>query len=134
MLTKKALTLQCPEDSSLRLPDPLRKNLFLILTKGPVAVSKMRLQALKQVNELATSLAEDENALRATMHPDVEKVTRGKAICLFRTLLEETEFPDMGVIDLLVERVPLVGDEPTSPLFAKRRKPSSIGAQPAALI
>ena len=37
------------------------------------------------------------------MRPDVEKVTRGKAICLFRSLLEETRFPDKGVIDLLVQ-------------------------------
>ena len=121
---EKALALPCPEDSSLRLPDPLRKNLLLILTKGPVAVSKMRLEALKQVNELAMNLAGDEKALRQSMHPDVEKVTKGKAICLFRSLLEETRFPDMGVIDLLIKGVPLVGEEPPSPLFAKRHKPS----------
>ena len=124
MEVEKALTLPCPGDSSLRLPDPIRKNLFLILTRGPVAVSKMRLEALKQVNELATILAEEEKALRSSMHPDVEKVTKGKAICLFRALLEETQFPDMGVIDLMVQGVPLVGDEPPSPLFAKRREPS----------
>ena len=97
-----------------------------ILTKGPVAVSKMRLEALKQVNELAMNLAGDEKALRESMHPDVEKVTRGKAICLFRSLLEETRFPDMGVIDLLLQGVPLVGEEPPSPLFAKRHKPASL--------
>ena len=56
----------------------------------------MRLEALRQVNELAMNLAGDEKALRESMHPDVEKVTRGKAICLFRSLLEETRFPDMG--------------------------------------
>ena len=86
----------------------------------------MRLEALKQVNELAMNLAGDEKALRESMHPDVEKVTRRKAICLFRSLLKETRFPDMGVIDLLVQGVPLVGEEPPSPLFAKRHKPSSL--------
>ena len=126
---ERALDLPCPGDAALRLPDPLRKNLFLILTKGPVAVSKMRLEALKQVNELAAALAGDEKALRATMHEDVDKVTRGKAICLFRALLEETDFPDMGVVDLLVHGVPLVGAEQPSPLFAKRHKPALLSPE-----
>ena len=114
--------LPCPGDCSHRLPDPLRKNLFLILTEGPVAVSKMRLQALREVNELAAKLAEEEKTLRSSMHPEVDAVTKGKSISVFRALLEETKFPDMSVVDLLVSGVPLVGDEQPSALFSKRPK------------
>ena len=113
-----AQTLPSPGDCSHRLPDSLRKNLFLVLTQGPVAVSKMRLQALRRVNELADKLARDEKALRSSMHPDVEAVTKGEAILVFKALLEETKFPDMSVVDLLVSGVPLVGEELPSPLFA----------------
>ena len=109
-----------------RLPDPLRKNLFLILTEGPVAVSKMRLQALREVNELAAKLAEEEKTLRSSMHPDVEAVTKGKSISVFQALLEETNFPDMSVVDLLVSGVPLVGEEQPSALFAKRHNPAAL--------
>ena len=121
--------LLCPGDSSHRLPDPLSKNLFLILTKGPVAVSRMRLQALREVNEMVERLASEESALRSSMHPDVQAVTKGKAILVFKTLPEETNFPDMSVVDLLVKGVPLVGEEPPSALFHKRPKPASISPQ-----
>ena len=103
--------LPCPGDSSHRLPDPLRKNLFLILTKGPVAVSRMRLQALREVNEMVERLPGEESTVRSSMHPDVQAVTKGKAILVCKTLLEETNFPDMSVVDLLVKGVPLVGEE-----------------------
>ena len=89
----------------------------------------MRLQALREVNELAEKFASEEKALWAGMHPYVDAVTRGKAILVFKSLLEETNFPDMSVIDLLVEGVPLVGEEMPSPLFAKRPKPSLISPQ-----
>ena len=63
------------------------------------------------------------------MHPDVEGVTRGKAIALFRSLLEETHFPDMPVISLLSDGVPLVGQEQESPLFAKGPRPMDLGPE-----
>ena len=92
-----------------------RRNLFAILTEGPVVVSKKRLEALKEVNDLASSLANEERELRAGMRPEVSKVTSGKAICLFRRLLEQTGFPDMGVVDALVSGVHLVGMSPPPP-------------------
>ncbi|CAE7620270.1 unnamed protein product [Symbiodinium sp. CCMP2592] len=46
-------------------------------------------------------LAAEEESLRASMHADVASVTKGKAISLFRELLEETGFPDMSVVELL---------------------------------
>ena len=84
------------------------------------------MEALKEVNDLASSLANEERELRASMHPEVSKVTAGKAICLFRRLLEQTGFPDMGVVDALVSGVHLVGEKPPSALFAKRHKPATI--------
>ena len=126
-----AQSLHCPGDSSHKLPDPLTKNLFLILTEGPVAVSRMRLQALKEVNEMAARLASEESVLRSSMHPDVEAVATGKAILFSKPFLkrEETNFPDMSVVDLMVKGVPLVGEEPPSALFHKRPKPASISPQ-----
>ena len=82
-----------------------------------MSVSKRRLQALRQVDELAASLEDEEVRVRAGMD---------KAICLFRALLEETGFPDPGVADMLVHGVQLVGEEPPSPIFAKRPRPRAI--------
>eukprot|EP00439_Symbiodinium_sp_Y106_P025560 s8862_g3.t1 len=121
-----ACALSCPADTSARLPDQLRKNIFAMLTEGPVAISKKRLLALQSLNEQLAKLEATERALRQRMHPDVESVTRGKALSLFRQLLEETKFPDLSILDLLEKGVPLVGQEAESPLFSKRPKPKEI--------
>ena len=101
-----------------------------------MSVSKRRLQALRQVDELAASLKDEEVRVRAGMDAAVGEVTKDKAICLFRALLEETGFPDPGVADMLVHGVQLVGEEPPSPIFAKRPRlraisPSDLLAQAA---
>ncbi|CAE7245188.1 unnamed protein product [Symbiodinium sp. CCMP2592] len=122
----RACGLTCPADNSARLPDAVRRNIFAILTEGPVAVSKQRMLELKKLNDRMAVLSATEKELRAKMHPDVERVTKGKALALFRELLEETGFPDMSVVDLLTDGVPLVGQEAESPLFAKRPKPMDL--------
>ena len=53
-----AEALACPFDAASRVPDNVRKNLFLVLTEGPVAVSKRRMLALQQVNERLGELSE----------------------------------------------------------------------------
>ncbi|CAE7779383.1 unnamed protein product [Symbiodinium sp. CCMP2592] len=122
----RACGLTCPADNSARLPDAVRRNIFATLTEGPVAVSKRRMLELKKLNDRMAVLSATEKELRAKMHPDVERVTKGKALALFRELLEETGFPDMSVVDLLTDGVPLVGQEAESPLFAKRPKPMDL--------
>ena len=121
-----AEALACPFDAASRVPDNVRKNLFLVLTEGPVAVSKRRMLALQQVNERLGELSERERATRASVEPGVSQVTRGKALELFRSLLEETGFSDMSVLELMIEGVPLVGEETPSPLFSKRHRPGSL--------
>ena len=124
-----AQNLPSPFDDFSALPDQIRRNLFRMLTEGPVAISKLRLQGLQDVNARLKLLQKEEAVLRAKMDPDVESVTRGKAILLFKSLLEETGFPDLSVVQMLEEGVPLVGDEPVSPLFSKRPKPKAFDAQ-----
>ena len=63
---------------------------------------------------------------KAQTGPDHISDCEAKAICLFRALLEETGFPDPGVADMLVHGVQLVGEEPSSPIFAKRPRPRAI--------
>ena len=47
-------------------------------------------------------------------------MTKKKALELFRSLL------DMSVLELMIEGVPLVGEETPSPLFSKRHRPGSL--------
>ena len=68
--------LLCPGDVTHRLPDA---RFFLILTEGPVSVSKRRLQALRQVDELAASLEDEEVRVRAGMDSAVREVKELRA-------------------------------------------------------
>ena len=72
-----AEALACPFDTASRVPDNVRKNPFLVLTEGPVAVSKRRMLALQQVNERLGELSERE---QATREPGVSQVTKKKAL------------------------------------------------------
>ncbi|CAE7208506.1 unnamed protein product, partial [Symbiodinium sp. CCMP2592] len=95
----RACGLTCPADNSARLPDAVCRNIFAMLTEGPVAVSKRRMLELKKLNDRMAVLSATE---------------------------KETGFPDMSVVDLLTDGVPLVGQEAESPLFAKRPKPMDL--------
>ena len=121
-----AETLWSPFDDVSGVPDQVRSNLFRMLTEGPVAISKLRLQALQDVNARFKEIQAAEASLRAKMDPEVEAVTRGRAITLFKSLLEETKFLDLSVVQMLEQGVHLVGDEPRCPLFSKRPKPKAI--------
>ena len=48
---------------------------------------------------------------------------------LFGKLLEETQFPDMEVCNILEQGFPLTGSEPASPLYFKKYKPTMMTPQ-----
>ncbi|CAE7927895.1 unnamed protein product [Symbiodinium necroappetens] len=121
-----ASELAAPSEWAHQVPDAVRRNIFRLCTEGPLAVSKARLQALNHLNARLKELEPQEAELRGGMHPDVEEVTRGKAICLFRELLEETGFGDMSVVDSLISGVDLGGVEPPCALFPERHRPMQI--------
>jgi hypothetical protein len=120
---EEALKLQHPASVNTCVEDEVRKVWFETLTLGPRAMAEKREEALLKMKELQLSLEEEEMALRSKMHYEVEKVTKGKRLILFRRLLEMTRFPDMSVCELLESGVDLVGEEKESPLFEKRYRP-----------
>ena len=75
--------------------------------------------ARRGLKDRSKRLAKAERELRAAMHPDVEKVLRGKRLVLLKRLLEETGYPDVHPLDDLVAGFPLI------------RKIEQIGVWPA---
>ena len=45
------------------------------------------------------------------MHPDVERVMRGKSPVLIKKLLQETGYPGVHLFDALIVVFPLIGKE-----------------------
>ena len=60
------------------------------------------------------------------MHQYVDKCTKSKSIALFTHVLEQLEYWDLGVIDLLREGIPLVGLQEAPKGYVKNLVPASI--------
>ena len=112
---KLAMRLQHPASQFSLVPDGLRYNIFLLCTEGLHALAQKRTDYLTHMLNTKKALAGREIELRKTMPTHVDRVTQGKPLCLLRKLLEETQFPDMEVCDIMEQGVPLTGAEPESP-------------------
>jgi len=86
----------------------------------------MRIAALKDVMKLKLEMAEQEKQMRDGMENHVKVVTKGKPLLLWKTLLEETAFPDMNVCKYMEEGVHLTGHEDPSPLYMTKYAPATL--------
>ena len=58
---------------------------------------------------LAKKFESDETQLHSSFEPWFEKVVKGKRLILWKHLLEQFNFDDMGVTDFMTSGVPLTG-------------------------
>ena len=105
------------------LPQPLKDTLDALEIMDDAEVTALRARVIKEWMHLAVSLAKEEDALKASMHPDVRSITQSKRILLWEALLEKYSYPDRKVSSLLREGVPLVGHAPISGVFKPKFKP-----------
>eukprot|EP00435_Cladocopium_sp_Y103_P003804 s6056_g1.t1 len=75
---------------------------------------------------MKVTLAEQERNLRKQMEPHTNRVTEGKALVLWRKLLEQAEFPDMTVCDYMENGVRLTGAEEESQLYTRKFAPATM--------
>ena len=121
--------MQHPASQFELVPDGLRYNIFLLCTEGLHALAQRRTSYLTYMLDTKRALAGHETELRKTMPDHVDKVTQGKPLCLFRKLLEEANFPDMEVCNIMENGVPLTGEEPASQLYFRKYKPAMLTPQ-----
>ena len=125
----KALQLAHPSLSHTVVPDALRWNIFMLFTEGCHATATRPTNGLKAMIELKEQLKQQEDELKSKMPEHIKGVVKGKALCLFRKLLEETKFPDMQVCEMMEKGVGLIGFEPESNLFDKKFQLPSMTVQ-----
>ena len=122
----RAIQLRHPALEFHVVPDVLWVNFFRLCTLGPHALARMRIAALKDVMKLKLEMAEQEKQMRDGMENHVKVVTKGKPLLLWKTLLEETAFPDMNVCKYMEEGVHLTGHEDPSPLYMTKYAPATL--------
>lgn len=74
----------------------------------------------------AQDLADDEKRLHASLSPHVRQVLQGKRILVFRDMLEDLEFPDVHLVDDMIQGFRLTGWMRDSGCFLHLPRPPSL--------
>eukprot|EP00435_Cladocopium_sp_Y103_P006518 s5825_g2.t1 len=123
---QEAKTIVHPKDPQKALPDSLKEAVLQVMGHSPVDVAKHRLNVLLAVQRKSIELQEDEQRLKDSMDYRTASVLANKRLCLWRHLLEVTQFPDMEVVDLVTQGIPLYGTHTKPPNFPDDWRPSLI--------
>ena len=111
------LQLQHPMDMQVPIPVILLQAIFNVLTLGAAKVLEMRAAQCKRILTLVKDLEIHEKKLHDNMPKDVQVVLQGKRILVWKKLLEETNFPDLSIVDEVIEGLSLVGSSTKSGAF-----------------
>ena len=98
-----------PMDHESALNQVTKDAIVKVVRSCPTKLAKERLAAVFQVRKVSQELKKQEDALKATMHPDVARCVSTKNILLFEHLLKQLDFWDLDVVNLLKFGIPLVG-------------------------
>ena len=84
---------------------------------------------LTKLNIRANELRHKEDELRNGMAPHLRKVLGSKNLLLWKELLEQSHFDDMGVCSFMCEGVKVVGQEPHPKAYKSKLVPASISEE-----
>ena len=104
-----AKLVQHPVDSFSVLTSRCLSNLFMALTRGAEWVVGTREQNLRYYERLAVKLTDQERMLHESLPEEFKPVLKRKQVLIFKKMLQDTGFPDLGVVDRLVGGFALTG-------------------------
>ena len=97
-----------------------------VLSSSPKEVILHRKIALLKAEMLGKRLESEEGSLHKSFPPWKEAVVAGKRILLWKELLLQTNYDDMGVVDIMLQGAVLVGVSDCPPCFETRVRAASI--------
>ena len=124
----EALQLPHPMDSYNPLQEATLEAIKANLTtEARLLVLKQKI-ALTKMEILAKQLEQDEAALHRSKPEWMQKILEGKRILLLKHMLEQHQYNDMGVVDLVSEGTHLVGAAPKPDCFEARVRLAKLSA------
>ena len=96
-------------------------------------IALSRATFVKRWTERAIALEADEARLKSSMDHSVAKATTCKRILLFREILEDLCYPDVGVVDELQQGVDLTGRVPVTGMLPGKFTPALLSDEALAL-
>ena len=126
---QKALSLVHPVDSFKPVAMVTKRAVDYVLGTPPEVQNLDRKIFLTKLKIRAAELRQKESDLRKTMAPHLRKVLGAKNLLLWKELLEQSNFDDMGVCSFMCEGVKVVGREPHPRAYKSKLVPASISEE-----
>ncbi|KAF4647243.1 hypothetical protein FOZ61_004452, partial [Perkinsus olseni] len=119
-----ALKREHPLDTGITLPIALEAAIEAQLSLDPDELVRRRQLGIEAIKRRAKALEEATSAARASMHPDVAKISGNLNLELLEELIELTEYPDKALVEDLRNGMPVVGHIEVAPgVFAPKDGP-----------
>eukprot|EP00973_Karenia_brevis_P085910 11915827-Karenia_brevis.AAC.1 len=99
-----------PFDQTVKVPSGVAELWAWMLRVGPTEVIKFRKTKCEELEKRVVDCKHVEQKLKDAMDGEVAKCVEEKRIVLFRELLQEIEYDDLGVVDYLTNGVKTVGN------------------------
>lgn len=120
-----ALAAQHPFQPGEGISDEHKLAFAEIFSRSPLGLAKTRITNLKEVLGLKKELAEKEATLHSQLPSYARKISEGKCFLLFEALLKRWKYPDIGVVQQMIEGFKTTGRTPDTGLWEKRLVPST---------
>ena len=121
----KAGKLGHPFHQLSKINKPL-EDLIDLLVQKPTAVRSRRRTFIDRWARRAKELAPEEAKLKAGMSEHRQKILAPKRIRLFKEMLEDIQYDDLGVVQELIDGATLTGDIPVTGVLDTKLKPARI--------
>ena len=117
----EAKLLEHPFQAPASLPDRLLRAIRFAIVEGPSATIRYRWAWLERWKARPLELQEAETRLHAAAHPDVQPSLEGKSVLLLGEKLAEAGVPNhRGIVDLMLQGVPMFGEFPRTGIFREK--------------
>ena len=123
---ERSLQLQHPFDVPLPFDQANMEAISFILSEGPAAVARFRVEKLNHYIQRAKDLKQQETKLHETLDASLQPILASKRLLLFKELLSDANVEDPTLFQELCEGFRLVGDIQPSGQFQPQLKPASL--------
>ena len=107
------------------VPDVLQQAAQSYRSVSADARNRMRISKIKYWVDMLKQLKQEESEYKKNLAPHIRKVLHNKNLLLYKHMLEQCNYPDMGVFDEFVNGTTLVGDSEITGLWPRRHTPNS---------
>lgn len=123
---QKAANAGHPQSLETCLPEVLKQAFEAHKNSTSLDRIRKRTTVMRDWVKRAETLKSQEIALKSKLDPHAKHILADKKILLWKSLLEENKYPDMPVVDELIEGTKLTGETETTGLWPAKFIPSTI--------